>query len=269
MSVASASVQLGGLTIAVPVLAVAAAGVLAVAVAVWQLVKRRRRAAAHQATLMAAHEEAVRSYHAAEQAWQRRREEMRSFLSVAELPGDGQMVYGTVPVRLLGSADGETADVEGHLTVSQRGLTFEGSRSADWPCKKIVMMRHVGHARTVLQVQGESGCVIMDYAETPTARLYLDLVLAIPARSRGSFVRTVAQGLNDHEMRRPDVPEPPAPVPGLSRRARTKAATWQTARLAEAAKLRSQVDAQVAILPTQAVVSVEPVHTHVGESLAS
>lgn len=261
------SVTIVGLTITIPAALGGCLGLVAV-LGLWRWAKRRRRAAAQQAGLMARHEVAVSAFHEREQTWRQRRDALRTFLAVAEQAvSDGETVYGTVPATLFGTS--EAGDDVGQLTITDRRLTFAGTRTEEWLCSEIAQLRHVGADRTVLQLRGEGGCAVVEYTEAPTARLLLDLVLSIPEHSRPSFIRTVAQGLNDHEMRRPEVPVPPAPAAGLGRRSRAKAASWHATRTEEADAMRSQVDAQVSVLPTQAVVSVEPVRTQAEDSLAS
>lgn len=66
--------------------------------------------------------------------------------------------------------------------------------------------------------------------DSSVSRLYLDLALAGDDHvRREGILRVVRRGISDVEMLMPEVPQPPAPVARLGRRARRRATQWQAA----------------------------------------
>jgi len=254
-----AHIELAGQTVSGQVL-LSAAGLVVVLVAGLTLarsVRRRRAAAALQAASMSRHDEAVRSYKASALEWQRRREELRTLLDAAQSGGTaqapaglalqrGERVYLTTTATLEGQ--GNAAEVHGTLTITSRRIVLD---EQVWDLDTIAQLRHDGPDRTLLLLCQQQGWIGLSYADEPVTRMYLELVVSTSGTSRSELLRNVAQGLNDHELRRPRTPLPAEPVEGLGRRAHAEATAWHAARVAETEKLTALVDARVLMVPTQ------------------
>ena len=266
MDVTTISVELGGQVFAGPVLLGTVVTVLLVAFMIVRAAGRRRTAATRQRETVARHEDAVSAYRASAADWQQHREELRALLDATQRGGHskapkgldlqrGERVYFTTMATLDGTD--HSAPETGLLTITSRRVVLQGEATHVWDLDAIAQIRHAGQDRTLIRPCQTCVWVGLSYAEGPLTRMYLEVVTSTSGTARTELVRNVAQGLNDHELRRPRTPLVPEPAPGLGRRRRADARAWYADKVAETDTLRSLVDGTVRMVPTQPRVSKE------------
>src|SRR4051812_2372054 len=206
----------------------------------WQLVSDRRRTVATQAAAAAAYNDEVGAYRVTAAAWRRRRSELSTLLSVADEPVGEDTVYCTLPANLL---VGNEEPMPGKLVVGPERIGFEGEVRREWDCRHIEEVRHVDDDRTLLRGVGEEEWTGLAYADEPVARQYLELALTSCARSRATYVKSIRRGLQNLELRDPQAPVPPMPVPGLPHRQRRRAERWRQEQLADLEQTTVTVEA--------------------------
>ena len=161
----------------------------------------------------------------ADELWRRRHDALTTLLDVANgaapvvpvlpelepLP-DEQVLY-QVGAELTEMMDSDRLEVtlgssDGELVVTTHRVAFVSREQErrDWWLPLVEQLRHKDHRRTTIKLRDSDTRSWLEYDDPEITRLYVDLVVAGQNGTRGAYVAGLAQGLRDHEMRRPTPP---------------------------------------------------------------
>ncbi|WP_148571993.1 hypothetical protein [Nocardioides caldifontis] len=160
----------------------------------------------------------------ASELWRRRHEALTTLLDIANgaapvvpvleglepLP-DEQVLY-MVGADLTDMMDSDRLDVtlgsaDGELVVTTHRFAFVGpEQRRDWWLPLVEQLRHRDHRHTSIKLRDSDTRSWLEYDDPEVTRLYLDFAMAGQNGTRTAYVAGLAQGLRDHEMRRPTPP---------------------------------------------------------------
>jgi hypothetical protein len=160
----------------------------------------------------------------ADEAWHRRHDALRTLLDLADgaapavavlpelepLP-DEKVLY-MVGADLTEMMDSDRLEValgssDGELVVTTHRFAFVSrEQRRDWWLPLVEQLRHRDHRHTSVKLRDSDTRSWVEYDDPEVTRLYLDFAMAGQNGTRGAYVAGLAQGLRDHEMRRPTPP---------------------------------------------------------------